>query len=230
MTNKALKSLLEKLNANDKSSSLFFLRPLSPNVDFAKIWTDKPKSTDSVTNSDGPDNFYLIKNDDKKYVAIVFDMRRDLHWFVLPDYRGKGYLTMAMKDIIIPHLFLSRDEQRITIKENDIGKENFTASEKVAISLGFTISEDGEYLLSPTPNIIFDDNVGIDTPFSLERINELKKQINYLGRSLWAIQTEVEMNLGNTDYSEELKDLVNQIRNHTWKLEDFYWSKKSSGI
>lgn len=227
MTNKALQSLLERLNQNETSSSLIYLRPLNANVYFAKIWIDKPQLTDSVTNSDGPSNFYLVKNNENIFVAIVFDMQRDLHWFVLPDYRGLGYLTTAMKDSIIPHLFLNRDEQRITIKEDEIGKDNFRASEKVAINLGFKAFEDGEYFLSGSPHTIINYNEGVDTQFTSERISELQKQINYLGRSLWAIQTEVEMNCGNTVYSDELKELVNQIRNHTWKLEDFYWSEKS---
>lgn len=227
MTNESLQSLLEKLNRNDASSSLIYLRSLSSNVDFAKIWLDKPKLTDSVTNSDGPDNFYLIKNSENIFVAIVFDMKRDLHWFVLKHYRGMGYLTEAMKHIIIPHLFLSRDEQRITIKENEIGRDNFAASEKVAAGLGFTSSENGEYLLSNDQCTIDGLNLGQDTQLSSDRIDELKKHINYLGRSLWTIQTEIEMNFGNTDYSEELKELVGQIRTHTWKLEDFYWDSKS---
>lgn len=226
MTNKALQSLLERLNQNETSSSLIYLRPLNANVYFAKIWIDKPQLTDSIKNSDGPSNFYLVKNNENLFVAIVFDMQRDLHWFVLSDYRGMGYLTTAMRDSIIPHLFLSRDEQRITIRENEIGKENFIASKKVAKSLGFTAFEDGEYFLSSSPNTIRHYNEGVDTQFTLQRISELKKQINYLGRSLWAIQTEVEMNLGNTDYSDELKDLVDQIRSHTSKLESFYWRKK----
>lgn len=227
MTNESLQSLLSRLNNNDKTSGLICLRPLNTNVDFAKIWIDEPKPTDSVTNSDGPDNFYLVKNNENIFVAIVFDMKRDLHWFVLPDYRGMGYLTEAMKHSIIPHLFFSREEQRITIKENEIGKDNCKASEKVALILGFTAYKDGEYLLSNKQYTIEDHNLGENTQLSYDRIDELKKHINYLGRSLWAIQTEIEMKFGNTDYSEELEELVGQIRSHTWKLEDFYWNSKS---
>ena len=70
-------------------------------------------------------------------------------------------------------------------------------------------------------------NFGENTPLSQDRIDELKKQINFLGRSLWAIQTEIEMKFGETDYSEELMDLVHQIRCNNWKLEDFYWAIKN---
>jgi hypothetical protein len=53
MTSDSLQSLIEKLNKNDTSSSLIYCRPISSNVDFAKIWLDKPKLTDSVTSYDG---------------------------------------------------------------------------------------------------------------------------------------------------------------------------------
>ncbi|PPZ90522.1 hypothetical protein C3729_12965 [Cloacibacterium normanense] len=224
MTNKSLQLLLEKLNHNDESCSLIYRRPLSSNVDYAKIWLDKPKFTDNVTSSDGPDVFYLIKNNENTFVAIVFDMIRDLHWFVNNDFRGNGHLTKAMEHTIIPHLFLSRNEQRITIKEIEIGKDNFKASEKVALNLGFEKIADGEYLMLNHIHFIENYNFGKDTPLDPNRIDELKKQINFLGRSLWAIQTELEMKFDKTDYSKELMDLVNQIRSHTWKLDDFYWS------
>ena len=227
MTSDSLQSLIEKLNKNDTSSSLIYCRPISSNVDFAKIWLDKPKLTDSVTSYDGPDIFYLIKNNENIFVAIVFDMKRDLHWFVHPDFRGKGHLTEAMKNTILPHLFLTRDEQRITIKELEIGLANFEASEKVAFNLGFVKSTDGEYFISSdmfvTENYIIGENVSL----SLDRIDELKKYINFLSRSLWTIQTEIEMKFGETDYSEELMDLVHQIRSNNWKLEDFYWAVKN---
>lgn len=152
-------------------------------------------------------------------------MVKDLHWFILPEYRGKGYLTNVMKDTILPHLFLSRQEQRITIDADQIDF-NFNASEKVALNLGFSPKNDTEYFLSKdgysTYNIDFQKTVG----FSEDRIQELRKQINYLSRSLWAIQTEVEMKLGITDYSEYLAKLVHDIRSHTWKLEDAWWQSK----
>ena len=228
MTSESLQSLLERLNKNDTSSSLIYCRPISSNVDFAKIWLDKPKLTDSVTSYDGPDIFYLIKNNENIFVAIVFDMKIDLHWFVHPDFRGKGHLTEAMKNTILPHLFLTRDEQRITIKELEIGAANFEASEKVAFNLGFVKSTDGEYFLSNDMFVTENYFIGENVPLSSDRIDELKKHINFLSRSLWTIQTEIEMKFGETDYSDELKDLVYQIRNHTWKLEDFYWNNKES--
>lgn len=226
MTNISLQSLIENLNKNDKSESLIYRKSLSTTVDLAKVWVNRPKPTDSITSSDGPDTFYFIKNNENLYVAAVYDMKKDLHWFVLPEYRGKGHLTNAMKDTILPHLFLNRQEQRITIDAGQIDF-NFNASEKVALNLGFSPKNDTEYFLSKDGYSNYNTDFQKTVGFSEDRIQELRKQINYLSRSLWAIQTEVEMKLGKTDYSDDLTYLVSEIRSHTWKLEDAWWQSKS---
>jgi len=228
MTTKYLKSLLDKLNKN-KTNGLIQLRPLTKTVDFAKVWTKKPKPTDIISHPDGPYNFYFIKNLDGLYVATVLDMSSDLHWFVDKKHRRQGHLTIAMKEVILFHLFQDRKEQRVTIDENQIGEEDFTASRNAALSIGFVKSDNSDYIITnnkyKTENII----VGQDTQLTEERLNELTKQINYFGRSLWLIQSEIEMKLGETDYAKELKVLVDEIKKHTWRLEDAWFkSKKTS--
>lgn len=47
-----------------------------------------------------------------------------------------------------------------------------------------------------------------------DRVNVLRKQVNYIARSLLAIQTELEMKMGVCDYTEELKELASNIENH----------------
>lgn len=228
MTDKSLHSLVDNINSGNTGSTLIFRRPLSQYVDFAKIWIKKPTANDNVISSDGPDHFYLIKNNEGICVAIVFDMLRDLHWFVLPQYRGEGYLTQSMKSTIIPHLFLSRDQQRITIDEMQIGPHNFKASQKVALNLGFIKREEQDYVLLKDDSTNENPNIGENSELTTERMGELRKQINFLARSLWTIQTEIEMGYGKTEYSEELQKLVGQIKNHTWKIEDFLWSNKKN--
>ncbi|MGI9580116.1 GNAT family N-acetyltransferase [Chryseobacterium sp. RRHN12] len=226
MTDKSLQSLIDNLNSGNTRSNIIFRRSLSQYVDFAKIWLEKPTANDNVTSSDGPDHFYLIKNNEGVFVATVYDMLRDLHWFVLPEYRGKGYLTQSLKSTIIPHLFLSRDQQRITIDEMQIGPMNFIASQKVALNLGFIKKEEDDYILLNDHSTNENLNVGENSELTAERMSELRKQINFLARSLWTIQSEIEMGYGKTEYSEDLEKLVRQIKNHTWKIEDFWWNNK----
>lgn len=225
MTNKYLKSLIDTLNKN-KTDGLIHLRPLTATVDFAKVWTEKPKPTDNISFPDGPYKFYFIKNLDGLFVATVLDMERDLHWFVDSKHRQQGHLTKAMKEIILFHLFQDREEQRVTIDKNQIGEKDFISSQNVALSLGFVQADNNDYVLTrdkyQTDNFIYGQN----TQITEDRLDELKKKINYLGRSLWVIQTEIEMKLGDTDYTEELKELVDEIKKQTWRLEDAWWESK----
>ena len=229
MTNRYLINLIKRLN-NSNINELIHLRPLSKNVDFAKVWTEKPKPTDEICYPDCVYNFYFIKNEEGVYVATVLDMNRDLHWLVIKKYRGNGYLTNALRETILPHLFQNRGEQRVTINEYHTGLRNYISSEKVALNVGFIKSDNkvakNEYLLTKENFKTASYIDGANTEISEERLNILKKRINHLSRSLWVIQTEIEMKLGDCDYTEDLFDLVNEIRTHTDKLEDAWWDSK----
>jgi hypothetical protein len=58
-------------------------------------------------------------------------------------------------------------------------------------------------------------------------MEEMQKRINFLSKQLWLIQTEVEMNLPDFDYAEELKELVEEIQNQAVRLEDKWWDCKN---
>ena len=64
-----------------------------------------------------------IKNKENQYVGIVLVMCNDLHWHLKKEHRGKGYLSVALNEIILPHLLTEREEQYITISRNNIGDE-----------------------------------------------------------------------------------------------------------
>ena len=88
MTNEALQKLIDDLNNKSKTTkSLIYLRPLTPNVDFAKVWINRPKITDNISSADGFKRFYFIKNEINVYVAVVLDMYSDLHWYIVPEHR-----------------------------------------------------------------------------------------------------------------------------------------------
>lgn len=230
MKKEKLKSFIDRLNKN-KTDGLIHLRPLSATVDFAKVWTEKPTPIDNIFHPDGPYKFYFIKNLDGLFVATVLDMDcDDLHWFVDNKHRGNGHLINAMKEIILFHLFQDREEQKITIDKNEIGEKNFIASQKVALIFGFKKVDNSEYILSNSIYLTEKFNYGQNTQLTEERKNELKRQVNYLKRSLWIIQSEIEMKLGNTNYAKELKELVDEIGKHTSRLEDAWWDSINSTV
>ena len=114
------------------------IEDISPTVELIKL-LDKPfseimESTEKASIS----KVYFIKDGSGVYVGGVHNGGwTDLHWVMLPEYRKMGYLTKAMKEYILPHILREREVQQITIDGGWIGKENFNASSKVALALGF---------------------------------------------------------------------------------------------
>lgn len=157
-------------------------------------------------------------------------MGNNLHWLVLAKHRGNGYLTQAMRETILYHLFENCRQIRITIDKYFITPKNVNASQKVALSLGFEESAEDEYLLSrdkyKTTEIIDGKNTGI----SEERFEELRKQIKDMGISLRHIQSELEMKIGNTEYVESLGELVSEVCSQDWKLEDAWFEYENRMI
>lgn len=230
MTVKTLNSLLAKLNKGVDNKSIF-LRPLSNLIDLGKSFVETPKATDSISSSTQLYKFYFIKNADGVYVAVVLDMSQDLHWYVLPKYQRQGHLTNALKTIILPHIFQNKTEQKVSININSIGQKDFNASTNVAKKLGFTQISDSEYILKKENFHINESITEINVGISDERLSELRKNICYISRLLSNVQAEVEMKLGDSEYTEELLKLVNDIYSHTYKLEDavYDFNKENTG-
>lgn len=228
MTDKSIKSLIIKLNKG-KCLSQFFRRPLSSTVEYAKVWIKLPKPSDEIVHPDGPWDFYFIKNGEGIFVAAVLDMFSDLHAYVLPTYRKQGHLTKALKSSILPHIFQARTEQRITIDQEKENGRFFHLAEKVALNLGFNkVVEDStcEYVLAGDDYWGIDGCSGVNTDISEKRLNHLKRKINYISRSLWLIHSEIETKLGNSEYCDELKETIDQIKSNTWKIEDAWFDSR----
>jgi len=71
-------------------------------------------------------------------------MINDLHWYMLPRFRKKGYLSKSLKSTILPYLFYEREEQEISIDIKKIGERNYYSSKRVAELLGFKKIETGQ--------------------------------------------------------------------------------------
>jgi hypothetical protein len=133
MGHEKLQKYIDQLNSGDKEE-IITSKKINKKVDLIKILPKEDKEKDSILP---PYIIFFINNETNKYVGAVLDMYFDLQWYVVKEYRGKGHLTKALKEAILPFIFSDsrkhrRDRQEITI-DGDFYKE----SRQVAESLGF---------------------------------------------------------------------------------------------
>lgn len=224
MTDKNLQEILDDVNKGESAS--IHKRQLKKNVDIAKVWLEKAKNGVQFD----PLSCFLIKNDDGLFVGIVYDMIYDLHWYILPDYRKKGILTKAMREIILPFLSQSREKQMISIDSSQLMDSNYEASLKVAQALGFQLESGKKYVLDLERYSSEEWIEGENSDLSQDRIEFLKDRLESISYSLWKIQTEVEMNLGESVFTEEVLHLVEEIKSKRNILQDEYWDFKGINL
>ncbi|MVN22182.1 hypothetical protein [Mucilaginibacter arboris] len=177
--------------------------------------------------------FYFIKNTEGNYIGIVYNMNGDLHWLILPNYRGKGLLTNALSKTILPHIFQdNRKEQRITIDRERIGDLYYLASLKVALAVGFTIKENNARRTELTierskfEKVPFID--GINTSLSDNRKNKIVDKAREITFELFKITSELEMKKGFTYEVEEVKTIAESVKKATDIIYDICWYIKKS--
>jgi hypothetical protein len=141
MTNKSLQRIIDNFCCQSKKNKLttFVSQGLiSKNVILVEgdaFEVSPPYNPRKILLSD----FYLIKNDFNQIVGIVYDMRDDLHWYIVPRFRKLGYLTKILKQQILPYILLDEGDIVITL---DKDYKFYEQSLSVAKNVGFNfISE-----------------------------------------------------------------------------------------
>ena len=228
MTEREIRKYIDRLN-NGKSNELIFTRQISENVDVAKVWAKQPKMSDSIIGGFYSYRFFFIKDEENKYIGAVLDMYRDLHWYIVPKSRKNGYLTTSLKESILPYLFYDeRENQKITIQKNSIGEENYLNSKSVALRLGFKAinEEETEFELKESDFNWESENLKeINSEITSERFETLKKRVFYAFKTLYKISDELLMTVNN---DLELKEVANEVRKYTWKIEEIEWENKKT--
>lgn len=223
MTDREILEYIDRLN-NGRSEESIFIRHISENIYFAKVWPDQSKMTDEIDEYPYSYEFFFIKNEQNQYVGAVLDMKIDLHWYIVPSERKKGHLTSALKESILPYLFhKGRENQRITIKKNSIGEQNYFNSRKVAEKIGFKpINDDETEFELSRDNFNFqyenlDEKNGI---ISKSRFEELRKRLISSYHQLIKISDELLMTYGD---DKDLREAATDIIDYNSKIEDIEW-------
>ncbi|MBG8553991.1 GNAT family N-acetyltransferase [Hymenobacter guriensis] len=138
MSDELILSIIDR--SNGTANSAIVLRSqeaIAPDVVFAEVEVRQLLTSYSGTAEyTSSDDFYLIRYAGK-YVAAIQDAGAgDLHWVVAPDFRGKGILAAALQKAVLPHLFLNRDWQQVTVSRGVAG-DFFEDSKRVAQKAGF---------------------------------------------------------------------------------------------
>lgn len=220
MREREIRKYIDRLNKGMAKESIF-TRQINKNVEVAKVWSEQPKMTDNIVGNFGSYRFFFIKNEFNEYIGAVLDMYHDLHWYIIPKSRKKGYLTIALKESILPYLFYEeRESQRITIDGGSIGEKNYLNSKSVAIKLGFKPINEIETEFELNKDDFNWDNVNLDetnSQINTERFDKLKKRAFFLFKALYKISDELLMAF---DDDRGLKEVANEVRKYTWKIED----------
>lgn len=219
MNESELQGYINRLNLKS-DDDLIFKRPIGENVEIAKVWDKWPELDEEIKPDYRSYTFFFIHNDDGEYVGAVLDMSRDLHWYVVPSYRGKGHLSRAMKNVILPYLYEleDRDKQRISIKRNDIGDDNFKASKNVALNLGFVEIEDEIFELD-LDTIEQKDIVEKNTNLTEERLHRLKNLVLVSSKIIHMVAEELEMAYDH-EIAQRLKYNARDISDRLYVIDD----------
>jgi hypothetical protein len=226
MRDREIRKYINRLNNGNASESIF-TRQISKTVDVAKVWSEQPKMTDNIIGNFDSNRLFFVKNEANLYIGAVFDMYYDLHWYIVPEYRKKGYLTAALRDSILPYLFYEeREIQRITIEKDSIGEKNYLNSKNVALKLGFKSINDSESefeLKHSEFNWEYENLDEINSAINTERFETLRKRAFYAYKALYKISDELLMTV---DDDKELKEIANEVRKYTCKIENLKWENK----
>lgn len=205
MSDDTIRDLLRKLNFG-KGKNIVYRNSIGGNVEIAKVWIWKSGGY-LYKNQD----FFLIRNQNGKYVAAVYG-QNNFHWYTLYSERGKGYLSNALRNFIFPYLWgIDRhpieESFKISISRG-IGPRNFESSLALAKSVGFSIDTEND---SKTYcSLQYDDfiNKDLDTPKITPNLrpevnNQLIKKAQLVEDLTQQIKGEMEIMFGE----DKLEDL-----------------------
>ena len=215
MTDETIASLLDKIN-DGFSADWAFVRPISTNIKFGRVWTDLPNG---VVAFERGYPFYFIHSMEGQCIGAVLDMGpSDLHVFVKPEYRRQGVMTRALRDTILPHLFRdNRSEQCMTF---------LTAESRGLIEkLGFEFVDEGKAKITAEKcqKIVFSEDKRL--PFPEDRMKAIMKRIGIAASLLRMASEECALYL-DSEFVEEIEFHEGDLRSLSGRVEDAWWAQE----
>lgn len=220
MKEREIRKYIDRQNKGITKESIFS-RQINKNVEVAKVWPEQSRMSAGNVEDCFSFRFFFIKNELNEYIGAVLDMHNDLHWYITPKNRKRGYLTRALKESILPYLFYEdRDKLRITINYGAIGYKNYKNSKNVAINVGFKPIDEIETVFELNRDDFkwgLESLEEINSQINKERFEELRKRLVSTYRTLYKISDELLMAFDNDN---DLNEVANEVRKHLWKIEN----------
>ena len=189
MTEEQLEKLVDELNS-DPGSSKFILTQIDVDIYFGTVWFNLPWENQTEYHGD---KYYFINKLDYGFIGAVEATNSEMHAYLKPNYRGKGNMSTALRETILPHFFWYNHTEkcRVTIDQNFHGKL-FDEIEKSALLAGFKdknaiVDHLFEYFAYKNDYPKFKKTEGISNlvtekefRFLHDRINTINAQLQYM--------------------------------------------------
>ncbi|WKL16838.1 hypothetical protein QYQ99_04715 [Comamonas testosteroni] len=202
-----IENLIDYMNSQNKCDFIF-KTDLTSSVVYAKVWFEVDDEYADIRKSD---DFYFIKNEHGLIIGAVHDMPKinDLELFVKKNFRGKGYLSKAMNEAILPFLKLNgRKIQRITFEDPQVGeycKKHFGFKDKEENVLELNLLEIKKEIKNKYKGRIF-----------LDEVDQIRKRFKKSLIEFKMAKDQIYMSYGY----DVLK--IDWLEEEISKLDDFY--------
>lgn len=193
MTNEDLHDMIEAFNRKKFPWHAAF-RELTDSVVYGLVWRVWPDGNGEMPESDV---FYFVRAD-ARCVAIVYEMQpprhneEDVHWYVLPAHRKRGYLHRALHDSIIPHIFRdNRKALRVTV--------NSPENAAYVVRQGFELVEGMRYVLTKDKVDLDRVPIGKNKPLAKEELRVLSERLYHSKHIVQSVEEMLQCHYGHVD-------------------------------
>ncbi|MBL0176384.1 MAG: hypothetical protein IPP94_14150 [Ignavibacteria bacterium] len=118
MTHARIAYFIDALNRDNRDPRFLAGAPISEDVEYGWVWDDEGGACSLCAFHE----FYFLKHGGVCAGAVNL-LRRDVHVYMRPEFRGKGIFPRLFRNIVLPHLFLDgRGLQPITFEHPKVAR------------------------------------------------------------------------------------------------------------
>jgi len=167
--------------------------------------------------------FFFVKADAKNFAAAVLFMGpNELHWLVLPRYRGKGILVEPLKRVILPFIFKRNENQPNQMATLDLKLPHAKHSARLAEKVGFQRMDetDTQYIYRIDRAAVPQYKQHRRPKITAEQAAQLETEIDAGIRSLGMTLDTIRVKHSHPFQNELAEDAFNRLQDARRELHD----------